>query len=78
MVQFLDLPLVVVLTSFDTNHLSAGSTTVNGVFGSQSTSIICQICFHLGHTVVSYPSRYAQTSNVALVGLPTGEHNETT
>ena len=53
--------VVVASPSCDTNHLSVGSPTVEGMFASSSSNIVRQICFHLGHSAVSCSSRYAQT-----------------
>ncbi|XP_056683366.1 uncharacterized protein [Spinacia oleracea] len=57
---------------------SGGNYNVEGVFGPSPTNIVCQICFHPGHSAVACPSRYSQNSNAALASLPAGEHNETT
>ncbi|XP_056683364.1 uncharacterized protein [Spinacia oleracea] len=69
---------VVALASCGTNNLFAGNYNVEGVFGPSPTNIVCQICFHPGHSAVACPSRYSQNSNAALASLPAGEHNETT
>lgn len=59
--------IVVALASCDTNHSFVRGSNVEDVFRSHSIYTLCQICFHRGHSAVSCPSRYAQTSNDALV-----------
>ncbi|XP_056686192.1 uncharacterized protein [Spinacia oleracea] len=70
--------VVVALASCGTNNLFAGNSNVEGVFGPSPTNIVCQICFHPGHSAIACLSCYYQNSNAALASLPTREHNETT
>ncbi|KAL2900798.1 Retrovirus-related Pol polyprotein from transposon TNT 1-94 [Bienertia sinuspersici] len=53
----------------------SGSPSVEGVLGS-NPPIVCQICFHPGHSAQSCPSRYAPQSTPALAAMPVGETNE--
>ncbi|XP_074302516.1 uncharacterized protein LOC141634121 isoform X2 [Silene latifolia] len=58
------------------NNASGNSnSSVEGVLGSAPPPVVCQICYHTGHTGASCPSRYTQTSAPAMV-LPSGENND--
>ena len=61
-----------------TNLPSAGHPSVEGVFGTNPPLVVCQICFHPGHSAPACPSRYAQTHNnhSGFATFPSGETNE--
>lgn len=59
-----------------TSAQSSGTSSVEGVFGSAPLPIVCQICFHPGHSAIACSSCYNQASIPAFAAHPTGEHNE--
>ncbi|XP_059302432.1 uncharacterized protein LOC132054441 [Lycium ferocissimum] len=62
-----------------TQNTQGGNSNVEGVFGTNTPPVVCQICYHPGHSAISCPSRYAQTSSTsAFAALPTGENETTT